>query len=74
MFFTLGGVTVITGLRNGFGFDLAGNNGYIVKVSEDISDEDVERMRLTGEGKGIQETTGIMLLLPFVYVTVQWCV
>ena len=73
MFFTLGGVSVITGLRNGFGFDLAGNNGYIVKVSADLSDEDVERM-MAGEGDGVEETTGIMLLLPFVYVTVQWCV
>ena len=73
MFFTLGGVSVIAGLRNGFGFDLAGNNGFIVKVSEDILDEDVERM-MRGEGDGVEETTGIMLLLPFVYVTVQWCV
>jgi len=73
MFFTLGGVSVIAGLRNGFGFDLAGNNGFIVKVSEDILDEDVERM-LLGEGDGVEETTGIMLLLPFVYVTIQWCV
>jgi hypothetical protein len=73
MFFTLGGVSVIAGLRNGFGFDLAGNNGFIVKVSEDILDEDVERMMM-GEGDGVEETTGIMLLLPFVYVTVQWCV
>lgn len=73
MFFTLGGVSVIAGLRNGFGFDLAGNNGFIVKVSEDILDEDVERMMM-GEGDGVEETTGIMLLLPFVYVTIQWCV
>jgi hypothetical protein len=73
MFFTLGGVSVITGLRNGFGFDLAGNNGFIVKVSEDILDEDVDMMMM-GEGDGVEETTGIMLLLPFVYVTVQWCV
>ena len=72
MFFTLGGVSVIAGLRNGFGFDLAGNNGFIVKVSEDILDEDVERM-LLGEGDGVEETTGIMLLLPFMYVTIQWC-
>jgi hypothetical protein len=72
MFFTIGGVSVIAGLRNGFGFDLAGNNGFIVKVSEDILDEDVERM-LLGEGDGVEETTGIMLLLPFVYVTIQWC-
>jgi hypothetical protein len=73
MFFTLGGVSVIAGLRNGFGFDLAGNNGYIVKVSADLSDDDVDMM-MQGEGEGVEETTGIMLLLPFVYVTVQWCV
>lgn len=73
MFFTLGGVSVIAGLRNGFGFDLAGNNGFMVKVSADISDDDIDMMML-GEGEGVEETTGIMLLLPFVYVTVQWCV
>jgi hypothetical protein len=73
MFFTLGGVSVIAGLRNGFGFDLAGNNGFIVKVSADISDDDIDMMMM-GEGDGVEETTGIMLLLPFVYVTVQWCV
>lgn len=71
MFFTLGGVSVIAGLRNGFGFDLAGNNGFMVKVSADISDDDIDMMML-GEGEGVEETTGIMLLLPFVYVTVQW--
>ena len=73
MFFTLGGVSVIAGLRNGFGFDLAGNNGFIVKMSADISDDDIDMMMM-GEGEGVEETTGIMLLLPFVYVTVQWCV
>jgi hypothetical protein len=73
MFFTLGGVSVIAGLRNGFGFDLAGNNGFIVKMSADISDDDIDMMMM-GEGEGVEETTGIMLLLPFIYVTVQWCV
>ena len=73
MFFTLGGVSVIAGLRNGFGFDLAGNNGFIVKMSADISDDDIDMMMM-GEGEGVEETTGIMLLLPFVYVTVQWSV
>jgi hypothetical protein len=73
MFFTLGGVSVIAGLRNGFGFDLAGNNGFIVKMSADISDDDIDMMMM-GEGEGVEETTGIMLLLPFVYVTIQWCV
>jgi hypothetical protein len=71
MFFTLGGVSVITGLRNGFGFDLAGNNGFIVKMSADISDDDIDMMMM-GEGEGVEETTGIMLLLPFIYVTIQW--
>lgn len=73
MFFTLGGVSVIAGLRNGFGFDLAGNNGFIVKMSADISDDDIDMMMM-GEGEGVEETTGIMLLLPFIYVTVQWSV
>ena len=73
MFFTLGGVSVIAGLRNGFGFDLAGNNGFIVKMSADLSDDDIDMMMM-GEGEGVEETTGIMLLLPFVYVTIQWCV
>jgi hypothetical protein len=73
MFFTLGGVSVIAGLRNGFGFDLAGNNGFIVKMSADLSDDDIDMMMM-GEGEGVEETTGIMLLLPFVYVTVQWSV
>lgn len=73
MFFTLGGVSVIAGLRNGFGFDLAGNKGFIVKMSADISDDDIDMMMM-GEGEGVEETTGIMLLLPFIYVTVQWSV
>lgn len=72
MFFTLGGVSVITGLRNGFGFDLAGNNGYVVKMSVDLSEDDIDRMLMTGEGEEVTETTGIILLLPFSYVTVQW--
>jgi hypothetical protein len=73
MFFTLGGVSVIIGLRNGFGFDLAGNNGFIVKMSAEssLSYDDIDMMMM---GEVVEETAGIMLLLPFVYVTVQWSV